>query len=280
MARGRLISRSLGSSRKFHALLRAGGKLGEFCQVLFPLIVANTDDYGRMPGDAFTVKNVVLPSSPRPERDFDRALAVLCDVHLIVRYVIDGVIYLQIHDFDDHQPGLHKSKVERFPSCPADVQQMTTLESGVSALREFSGAPENDALREGKGREVKGSEGKGTEPRTGVRSAEAAFEVFWAAYPKRKDKDAARRAWDLRRPNDDLLAVILRALERQKQSPDWRKESGRYIPYPGTWLNKARWTDEDVPEPDGLSDTARFNLEESERAGRLILDMEARRHDH
>src|SRR3990167_7113145 len=108
MARGRLISKSLGSSRKFHALLGAGGKLGEFCQVLYPLLVANTDDFGRMPGDAFTVKHVVLPSSRRSEAEFETALDVLADVLLIDRYVVEDAIYLQVIKFDAHQVNLHK----------------------------------------------------------------------------------------------------------------------------------------------------------------------------
>lgn len=223
MARGRLISKSLGSSRKFHALLGAGGKLGEFCQVLFPLLVANTDDFGRMPGDAFTVKNVVLPSSPRPERDFDKALDVIADVGLIALYNVDGSIYLQVHQFDLHQPNLHKRTASRFPDGPG------TSGSFRTNLRELNLTELNPE--------------PGTAP-PARREADALFEQFWAAYPKKKAKDAAHRAWEKRRPNSDLLAVILRALERQKVSPDWQKESGRYIPFPATWLNQARWTDE------------------------------------
>lgn len=118
MARGRMISKSLGSSRRFHSLIAAGGKLGEFCQVLFPLLVANTDDYGRMAGDAFTVKNVVLPSSRRTEREFDRALDVLADVDLIDRYAVDGAVYLQIVRFDEHQINLHKRNSSKIPDNP------------------------------------------------------------------------------------------------------------------------------------------------------------------
>jgi hypothetical protein len=235
VARGRLISRSLGSSRKFHALLQAGGKLGEFCQVLFPLIVANTDDFGRMPGDAFTVKNVVLPSSPRPERDFDKALDVIAGVGLTERYQAQGSIYLQVNQFDDHQPNLHKRTESRFPEFPGSSGNFR------SNLRELN-------LTESK-------RTQNPEPRTvppARREADALFERFWVAYPKKKAKDAAQRAWTKRRPNDDLLTVMLRALERQKSSPDWQKESGRYIPFPATWLNQARWTDEveiDLVEP-------------------------------
>jgi len=39
MAQRRMISRNLGSSRKFHAVNARCGKLGDFAQALFPLIV-------------------------------------------------------------------------------------------------------------------------------------------------------------------------------------------------------------------------------------------------
>jgi hypothetical protein len=226
VARGRLISKSLGSSRKFHALLGAGGKLGEFCQVLFPLLVANTDDFGRMPADAFTVKNVVLPSSPRPERDFDKALDVIATVGLIARYEVEGSIYLQVHQFDLHQPNLHKRTASRFPDGPGTSGNFRTN------LREQN-------LTEPRTQNLE----PGTAP-PARREADALFEQFWTAYPKKKAKDDALKAWEKRRPTSELLSVMLSALQRQKVSPDWLKDSGRFIPFPATWLNQARWTDE------------------------------------
>ena len=35
-----------------------------------------------------------------------------------------------------------------------------------------------------------------------------------------------------------------KALEVQKQSQQWRKDGGQYIPMPATWLNGRRWEDE------------------------------------
>jgi len=241
-------------------LLQAAGKLGEFCQVLFPLIVANTDDFGRMAGDAFTIKNVVLPSSRRPEPDFEQALQAMHEVGLLVRYVVDGAIYLQISKFDEHQPGLTKRTRSKFPEIP-----------------EFHGTPVKLPLNltELKGKELKGIEGN-PEPAQG---AETRFAAFWLAYPKKKAKDAARKAWDKRRPDDALLAVMLRALERQQHSPDWQRDGGRFIPHPATWLNAGRWTDEidtDL-EASALSDVTRHNLAASEQAEQIILENERRR---
>ena len=76
------------------------------------------------------------------------------------------------------------------------------------------------------------------------------FDRFWAAYPKKKGKESARRAWRKLRPDMALCRVMASALDRQKQSEDWRRDGGKYIPYPASWLNGRRWED----EPDNLSD--------------------------
>lgn len=38
-----------------------------------------------------------------------------------------------------------------------------------------------------------------------------------------------------------LLYKMLEALERAKDCPDWKKEGGRYIPYPARWLKVCGW---------------------------------------
>lgn len=75
------------------------------------------------------------------------------------------------------------------------------------------------------------------------------FEQFWAAYPKKRSKGAARKAWDKLRVDSTMLATILQAIHRAKQSEDWQKDGGQYIPYPATWLNAEGWEDEE-PGPD------------------------------
>ena len=69
------------------------------------------------------------------------------------------------------------------------------------------------------------------------------FEEFWKSYPKRKSKVAALRAWkkaSCKPPINDLVRII----ERQKKSQEWKKDQGKYIPYPATWLNGGCWNDE------------------------------------
>lgn len=70
------------------------------------------------------------------------------------------------------------------------------------------------------------------------------FEVFWKAYPRKTGKDAARKAFARRNPSQELLDKMLAAIEQQKQSAQWQKNNGQFIPLPTTWLNQGRWDDE------------------------------------
>lgn len=92
---------------------------------------------------------------------------------------------------------------------------------------------------------------KRREPKTAPDWKPERFEGFWKLYPLKKSKQAAIRAWDRLRPDNDLIATMGRALQRQLASEDWQRGFG--IPYPATWLNGRRWEDEipDKPPPDG-----------------------------
>lgn len=71
----------------------------------------------------------------------------------------------------------------------------------------------------------------------------AGFATFWSAYPRKKSKDAAVKAFAkaMRRiTEDDPLAVILAGIERAL--PGW--DDPQFIPHPATWLNAAGWEDE------------------------------------
>lgn len=70
------------------------------------------------------------------------------------------------------------------------------------------------------------------------------FDSFWSAYPKKKAKEAARKAWAKIKPDAELLKTILADVEARKLTQDWKKDGGQYIPYPATYLNGKRWEDE------------------------------------
>lgn len=76
-----------------------------------------------------------------------------------------------------------------------------------------------------------------------ARSADP-FDRFWAAYPKKIGKDAARKAFVKRRPGAPLVDAMIAAVHAQQASEQWKRDRGQYIPNPATWLNQGRWQDE------------------------------------
>ena len=70
------------------------------------------------------------------------------------------------------------------------------------------------------------------------------FDQFWTAYPKHIAKQSAVKAFEKLKPDEKLLEAMLKAIARQKESKQWEKDGGAFIPYPATWLNQRRWEDE------------------------------------
>lgn len=68
-----------------------------------------------------------------------------------------------------------------------------------------------------------------------------AFEKFWDAYPYKIKKDAARAAWRRLDPCPAQVDAIMSRLAMWARSWDWRKEDGRYVPHPASWLNGAMY---------------------------------------
>lgn len=144
-----MISKSLSTSEKFASLTETAGPLAEFCQLLYPLIVAHADDFGRLQGDTFTIKHMCCPISPRTVTDFAAALAHLADAGMIICYEVDGKRYLQIANFEEHQTGLYKRTASKFPELPGTSRKVTEVPDQENLtelnLREENGTKERAA---------------------------------------------------------------------------------------------------------------------------------------
>lgn len=68
------------------------------------------------------------------------------------------------------------------------------------------------------------------------------FETWWNEYPRKVGKASAEKIFNRLKVDDELLEVMLKALEIQKQSKQW--QSKEFIPHPSTYLNQRRWEDE------------------------------------
>ena len=72
------------------------------------------------------------------------------------------------------------------------------------------------------------------------------FDIFWAIYPKKKKKEDARKAFAVLVKNNNFpeVSVLVEAVKAQKNTNDWKKEGGQFIPHPATWLRSGSWQDE------------------------------------
>ena len=94
-------------------------------------------------------------------------------------------------------------------------------------------------------------ENRQLEPSLSSSSADDGFEQFWAIYPRKIGKGAARAAWKRavkKTAQETLLthATLYASLRNNQEH--------QYTAHPSTWLNQERWLDETMnpeqPEPD------------------------------
>ena len=57
-------------------------------------------------------------------------------------------------------------------------------------------------------------------------------------------RQEAEKCWRKLRPDAALREKILLALRAQKQSRQWTRDGGEFIPHPATWLHQRRFEDE------------------------------------
>lgn len=64
--------------------------------------------------------------------------------------------------------------------------------------------------------------------------AAAAFEIFYKAYPNKKNVKTARTRWEKMKVTPELFREIMEGLKRAKNSQEWTKDDSAYIPHPAT----------------------------------------------
>ena len=78
------------------------------------------------------------------------------------------------------------------------------------------------------------------------------FMAFWKEYPRHDSKQSAYKKFTnimkgkSTEEQNELLSKMIAAINSQKQSEQWQKDDGKFIPMPTTYLNQARWEDEGV----------------------------------
>ena len=90
----------------------------------------------------------------------------------------------------------------------------------------------------------RGKKRKPREPK--INGVAHGFAEFYASYPRRLNRAEAEKAWIKLSPDEALRTTIMAAVAAQKNSVQWRKDNGAFIPHPASWLNARRWEDEAV----------------------------------
>lgn len=70
---------------------------------------------------------------------------------------------------------------------------------------------------------------------------EKMFLQFWSIYPKKVDKKGSFRAFKNIPKLKEQFPGIIKALEIQKESDQWTKNHGQFIPNPTTYIHQERW---------------------------------------
>lgn len=159
----------------------------------------------------------------------------------ITRYTVDGVAYVHITAWSRYQR-IDRPSRGRYPrptseNAILDPNPRDTLASPRDTLATGEG-------EKGRRGEVNTYAHRGADAPTArvhAHPEDPTFDEFWAAYPRRRAKARARKAWAAatrKAPTETILAAL------QAQLPDLTNRPPDKIPYPATWLNGDSWTDE------------------------------------
>lgn len=199
-----------------------------FEEVVFYRLIVTADDYGCVDGRPVLLKNELFPTKDNVTRkSVEDAIRKLVSAGLLRAYEVNGMPYLLFPTWEKHQR--IRNKRRKYPE-PTEKDFLTASCCQMTA----DCPPESES--ESKSESESESE---SNPRAG------AFAEFWAAYPRKVGKEAARRAFA--KVPKEAWPLLVPAVNAQKLSRQWQKDGGQYIPNPATWLNQGRWEDEAGP---------------------------------
>jgi hypothetical protein len=166
----------------------------------------------------------------------------------------DGSLIAQNEHPHSSKQRPHSSK-QRPHSSPSELHEPLTKRTLRGTQESRASARDKDAppdlfTGEEEGRRAKGSKKDSPKPAKTTKAAKAAaresaaaeFEEFWRAYPKRKAKADALKAFAKVREDGVAVATLISAAKRY--AGERAGQDPQYTKHPATWLNKACWQDE------------------------------------
>lgn len=233
-------------------------RLTAFEETFFYRLIVNCDDYGAMDARPSILKAKLFPLKDVRVDAVAQALSALVRAGTAEVYEVDGKPYLQVLAWGKHQ--ITRAAKRKYPEKPAagvlqstesvylqlktseiKCKQMISDAPVIRNTHSYSNSESYSETRTKPGREEKPSRTLGKRVR---RDSSGMFDAFWASYPRKVAKEAARKAWDKIGPDEELVGRMVAAVKAQAATEQWRRDGGRFIPHPATWLGARRWEDE------------------------------------
>ena len=213
-------------------------QLSDFEFRLWVGLITQADDAGRGDARPAIIKGRIFPLRERVSlSDIGKALHAMAAYGCVSLYEVDGKPYYVFPNWAAHQRV--RDAKPKYPS-PDDSVQLAA-DCGDSPR-----LAANCGLNPIQSNPIQIQSESESDART---RAEGVFDAFWSEYPKKVGKGAALKAFA--KVKKEAYQLLVPAVQRQKQSAQWQKDGGQYIPNPATWLNQERWLDEGVSAPAG-----------------------------
>jgi len=166
---------------------------------------------------------------PHDAVDLDLLLEELAGRGFIRRYVIEGHAYIDIPAFPKHQRVGNREPASEIPPCPP-----------THVARAYFSTLQQDQARARPREREREREGVSLAPLALVTPPRDRFDEFWSAYPKKRHKPDARKAWT-RAQGDGKTDTVLAGVTRWTASDAWQRG---FIEDPATFLRQRQWEDE------------------------------------
>ena len=188
------------------------------------------DREGKLKDDPKQIKFEIFPET-KLKQDINTMIGELAVRKFILRYIVNGEKYILVKNFSKHQSPHKTEKRSVIPDPSVDSREPTLFNVNIPLVTGLLVTGLLDPPYPPKGDEID-------------------FEKWWKEFPSRRkhNKPGALQKWKALKkagglpPVDKMLAI----LRLQKQSLDWTKEGGEYIPGPVPYLNKGRYIDESL----------------------------------
>lgn len=213
--------------------------------LIFTWAIPHADDVGLLPYSTRTLKATLVPLRDISIEEFDADWKAIVAQKLVEEFEYDEQKFWMVKTFFKHQT----LKRDRQPVTILNFAYSTNARASWDKLLDILHLEDLGFQTEDIGNQIepeeKGREGKRREGKTLY--GDPRFDFFWKEYPKKTGKGDAWKVWLKLEPSNDLARAIVISVREHSRTQQWRREGGRYIPNPSTFLNQRRFDDTPAP---------------------------------